>query len=454
MSVTLWLALLAEAVTVGILRHRLGRLWLRRPVTLLVLASVACQGLPAVLLAFTSVRAWDDTFRKGIAQGFTDDATLLMSAGMLGFTIAYLLTRPEWAGRETAADGTAAVRMPDWRPLALACAPLAILTYQGRGSNSLLETGNGAPLATSLAAEFYVILVVLTAFIFVLRHGHFLAVLLAQSSLLAATGERTPVLAAAITLIVLLCVVGHRPRSRDLHAAAAMTLAAILAITGLRAAQGRSVFYTDTGLGTRVAALGTGLAGLGDSPASGVAPSGPLLAQFTDRLDGDAFAGAILQAEHLGYSRLSAAYVPESLLLAVPSVAWPSKLSRGAALDPALLEMDDFGLQQVNFLPGLAGLYVGFLSTPWLIAFLAGLGVLCGSGERWLLRRRTPARLVLLTGAAVAALGYQMGLPEMLVTLRAAAVLAAIVWLAGTWRPFPEVRCGDSMKIRHVTPVT
>jgi hypothetical protein len=88
------------------------------------------------------------------------------------------------------------------------------------------------------------------------------------------------------------------------------------------------------------------------------------------------------------------------------------------------MEINSFGLQQVNYLPTLPGLYIGFLSAPWLIAFLAFLGLLCGWGERWLYRRCTPVRLVLLAGAVTAALSYETGLPGMLISLRGAAAIA------------------------------
>jgi hypothetical protein len=442
MSATMWLALLLQVTAVALLRLGLGKLWLGRPVSLLVLASLAYDGVSQVLLAFPSIAAWD-IFRLGIDQGYIDEADLIMSAGMLGLTITYLLARgaPHDAP-PSEDDATFAARVLDWRLLALACAPLAVLTYEGRGYNDgSLATGAGAGTATSLAAQFFVPLVALAAFALLLRCGTrwFLPVLAAQSILLAAAGERTPVIIDALALIVLLGHCGQRPRRSHLHAAVALTVLALLAITGLRAVQGRSVFYADSGLRTRVAALG---AGISAAPAAGT-PS--LAAQAAQRLDGTAFAGAVLQAEHYGQPRLVPAAVPESLLLVVPSAVWPGKLS-SAALDPYPREIGDFGLQRANLLPGLAGLYVGFLSAPWLIMFLGALGALCGRGERWLLRCRTPVRLVLLAGAVDAALCYEKGLPGMLVALRAAIVIAVIVRLgeAALRRRKPAVSCADT----------
>jgi hypothetical protein len=140
------------------------------------------------------------------------------------------------------------------------------------------------------------------------------------------------------------------------------------------------------------------------------------------RLDGTDFAGAILQARAMGYPALGAAAVPESLLVAVPSALWPSKLAH--ALTPVNAEIDDLGLQPVNFLPGLGGMYAGFLSPAWLIALLGLLGAVAGWAEARLLRMAGPAGLVMLAGSVIAVLDFEKGLPGILLDLRTAAVLA------------------------------
>ena len=95
----------------------------------------------------------------------------------------------------------------------------------------------------------------------------------------------------------------------------------------VRSQQGRSIFYVNNSVSSRVTALGEGL--LGGSATTGEPASPGLVAQFALREAGVNFAGAILQSINDGQPRLSARYVPESLLLAVPSVvlveqAWAS----------------------------------------------------------------------------------------------------------------------------------
>jgi hypothetical protein len=420
MSATMLFALLFQALSVILLRHCLGKTWLRRPATILVLVSVAYQGVSPLLLLIPSIKA-KDNFRLGITESAADNVMLLLSAAMLAFTVAYLLTRPDRVGQDGAAVRTVAAVL-DWRLLALGCAPLAVLTYEGRGYNSGVAAAD-ATTGDVLAASFFVILVALTAFSLVLRQGRgwFLPVLAAQSLLLAAAGERTPVITDAIVLVVMLCYAGMRPPLRQLQAAVALTVIAVLAVTGVRSVTGRSLFYRDSGLSARVSALGEG--------ALAAATTGvPVLAaELAKRMDGVAFAAGILQSESRGQPRLPAVGVPESLLLAVPSALWTSKLAHSAALAPVTEEAGDFGLQEVNFLPGLPGMYAGFLSPAALIVMLAVLGLVAGWGERWLLRSCTPARVVMLAGALRTALLYEQGLQGMLLALRGALVIALAV---------------------------
>lgn len=427
MTATLLTALIIQMMTIALLRHHLGRYWLRHPTTLIVLSAALYQGVSPLLLTIPSVSAIN-TFRNGVQQSFVDSATLMMSAGMLTFTVAYLLTRPQQLN--TAIEPAVMrkmIRVLDWKLLAFACIPLMILTYEGRGYNSGVPLeGSATSIGSHLAATFFVTLIVITAFSFLVRQGvrWFIPVLSAQSLVLAAAGERTPVVADAFTLILMLSIAGYRPSSRQLREASALTIIAVLAITGLRVEQGRSVFYTNSGLNTRVTALGGGLTEFTGTPGQGLAPA-DLIGQAAVRLDGTDFSGAILQSVSFGQRRLSPVFVLKSLLIVIPSAMWSSKLANESILNPPLLEINDFGLQQINFLPTFPGLFTGFLTAPWLVSFLALTGLLCGWGERWLFRRRTPARVVLITGAITAVLiSYGSGLPAMLVDLRTAAAIA------------------------------
>lgn len=425
MSTTLLAALLVQAVSLALLRHRVGRRWLLRPVVLFMLASTVDLGIAPALLAIPSVSA-QDSFAIGVKRSFTDQADLIMSVVMLGFTIAYLLTHPERVdGPSRPVNLAALTRVLDWRVLAAACVPMAVVTAAGRGYNDGSAAGAGTSLETNLVSTFFIVIIAAAAVAFVVRHGTrwFLPVLIVQSLLLALAGERTPILMDGLALIIVLIFIGIRLPRRQLLAVALLTVVALLAINGVRTQQGRDIFYTNSGLGSRISALGNGL--FGGSSVSDAAMPG-LVAQFATREAGVDFAGSILQSMSEGQPRLSASYVPESLLLAVPSFLWTSKLALGTGINPAQLQIDDFGLQQINYIPSMVGTYIGMLSFPWLLLLFFFLGLVFGRFERWLLRECTPARVILLAGAIASALLYEAGLPTIVVQMRAAAALALV----------------------------
>ncbi|MGH3205630.1 MAG: hypothetical protein ACRDP5_26795 [Streptosporangiaceae bacterium] len=455
MSTTLLAGLLTQAVSLTLLRHRVGRRWLLRPVGLFMVASSVNLGIAPVLLAIPSVSA-QDGFAIGVKRSFTDQADLIMSVAMLAFTIAYLLTHPERVnGPSRPVNLAALTRVLDWRVLAVACVPMAVVTAAGRGYNDGSPASAGTSLETNLVSTFFIVIIAAAAVALVLRHGTrwFLPVLIVQSLLLASAGERTPILGDGLALIVVLIFTGIRLPRRQLLAAALLAVVAMLAINGVRVQQGRDIFYTNSGLGSRISALGSGL--FGGSSVNDAAMPG-FVAQFASREAGVDFAGAILQSMSEGQPRLSAGYVPESLLLAVPSFLWKSKLALGTGINPAQLQIDDFGLQQINYIPGMVGTYIGMLSFPWLLLLFLFLGLVFGRFERWLLRECTPARVVLLTGTIASALLYEAGLPTIMVQMRAAAVLAVVAKGAelllygrrGAADPRPQPRAGWRPRLR------
>lgn len=131
MNVILLTALLLQVVAIVLLRHCLGHYWLRHPVTLISLLFTIYQGISPILLTFQSIGA-QDPYRNGVEQSFINYATLLISAGMLIFTIAHLMTRPEWTDVAGKSAGIReVVKAPNWRWLTGACVPVAVLTYEG-----------------------------------------------------------------------------------------------------------------------------------------------------------------------------------------------------------------------------------------------------------------------------------------------------------------------------------
>ena len=255
----------------------------------------------------------------------------------------------------------------------------------------------------------------------------FLSVLAGQSIILAAAGERLPLVINAVALLVLLAYVGMRPSRQQISMALALTMLTMIAITGYRAESGRTLYRENSGLNARVEALGSGFYGLVDT--SNASDSGPgLIAQAAARLDGNAFVGGVVQGMHYGDPKPSAADVGESMLVVIPHFLWPSKLTY-AALNPVLVQVQAFdslivvrGTTSAPLTTSL-GMYLGFLGPFWLIVFLAIIGAIFGWFERWIFLRLTAVRIVVLAATLQGLLAYEAGLPALLCSLRTAVIL-------------------------------
>ena len=235
--------------------------------------------------------------------------------------------------------------------------------------------------------------------------------LIVQSVVLAVAGERTPVLMDAIALILMLLFAGVRVPVLQLTAAIGLTVLVILSISGVRVQQGRALFYTDSGVvnadrrahhrlvRSRRVARRHGYAGTRHP----VRDPGLL--------------GRLRRRHPSGDQRRAAAAWPPSMfrnpccLPCRASSGRPSSTARRPWIPPNRRSMP-LASSMINFIPGMPGLYIGFLAPQWLVALFGLLGLAFGWFERWLLRECTPARLILLGGAVVTALWFEAGLPR------------------------------------------
>jgi hypothetical protein len=176
-------------------------------------------------------------------------------------------------------------------------------------------------LGTQLAATLFAVLTVTVTFALVVRHPRlFVPVLSGQTVLLAAAGGRWPVLTAALALCVLVANAWPAPLSAPGLDRFALTAVAILAVTGVRAAHGRSLQDTDSRVPARAAALATavtpkGTPGRGQPRTSRAGRGAVLMGTRSPPPSSGTSPG---EPRHPAVARES--------LMTVPSVLWPSKL--------------------------------------------------------------------------------------------------------------------------------
>lgn len=429
-------ALLLQVSSLLLLRQQLFGTWLQRPFSLMVIAATVYHGVSEVMMLVPSI-AKANVYRSGITQDDAHLAALCISGGIFIATLSYLVALGDKGrhSRPKLENLPAALQALDWRLLLAALIPLAAATYAGGGyaSGEVLDTRNQGTLQV-LASQFFLIVFVLTTFAFVARFGQkwTLPALGVQSVLMAAAGQRLEIIVGAITVCVLLNIIGHRPKARQLLAAATVGTLLILAIGTVRATAGREVFYSNTGISERVEAVTSAL--LQDGIQTNTGES--YIAQAAARLDSNELGGYVIRGLESGTKPLGWPAATKTLEVVVPSVVNPNKLAESGTVYSAKNQIrDHYERSSVDTLPGHFGLYLGFLG-PWgLLVLLGGVGVMFAIAERWLFQRVTAARLVWLTLLLLGVLFYEKGFTSLLTLLRYGVPLAAAAWFLQKWHP-------------------
>lgn len=423
MTATFVVALALLLASPWAMRLRYGRDWLLRPYGLLVAAAVVYHGISETVIRATG--AADYAPWRAASQA-VDHGMLVAAAGLLAMTLGYVALCPP-ASVSTAGDLSQLRAAFDWRITGAAAVPLFLATVAGRGyasGNALEGEGVGE---LGLAVQFFLPLVVLTAFGLLLRWPRaWLWVILGQSVVLAAAGQRLELFVAAVALVVLGARVGIRPSGRQLVTAALVAGLLALAISSIRADAGRGVFQSESGADERLAALWEGLA----APEVESVHGGSALEEAALRLDSNAWAGAVMAGmDEVG--AVGPRPVVGAVLTSVPSALYPDKLTDLSLLDrsPELAQITGLRLVVMDYLPGHVTTFLGALG-PWLmLLFNLGVGGVLGLLDRACTASSTPWRLVGTLLLVEAAMFFERGIDFYLVAGRAFLVLAAAAWV-------------------------
>jgi hypothetical protein len=417
------LALLASGPI--ILRRRYGRQWLLRPVSLLALAAVVYQGLSEAVIRLSGANALVG-YRPD--SDSIDNGMVVAGLALLTLTVGYVMTHKP-VHVDTDVDRADLGRVLDWRILALLTAPLLIATTSGQGyASGEVQNTQGAIDAGGLGYQFFIPMVVLTAFAYLLRHPTRLVLVIgAQTVVLAVAGQRLEILIAAIALAILGLRVGLRPERRQVVTTIALAMLAVIAIGSVRATVGRVIFQSDSGFEARVVALRDGLL----NPTLTSADGGNIASEAALRLDSATWTGAVDYA--LNNSRpLGLRPLQGAVLTSVPSVLYPDKVVDLSELDrsPEAAQIAGLRLQSLDYLPGHLTSFYGALGFWGLMGFSLLVGLALGLVERLALRRAGPISIVALTLLLMSALFYERGIDSYLLFGRSFVVFAVVLGVA------------------------
>jgi hypothetical protein len=417
------LALATQLVSVCLLRARLGRRWLGRPFTLFVLMAIVFHGV-SELLIHTGV-AFARSPRWSVEQSYIDDAVLAVSAALLACVLGYMVVvRPIGSPAPPLATVRSNLRLLDWRITGVAALPLLVATVGGKGyGNQFSYSLAPATILIALSNTFLVILVILTAFSFVLRHGRrwLVPVLATQSVVLAVVGQRIELFVGAVVLLCLLYHVNIRLGRGAVAVALAVAAVAALGITSARDSVGRGYFREDSGFVGRSKAIAMGT----------LSPPDParLWGEAAFRFDGNSFAGQVDKSVQSGSERLGAAAILDSLVVTVPSVLHAEKHSTGRGRSMEHQAVARLNVLPIDYAPGAIGPYLGAVGRPELAFLMVLVGLAFALVENWLLTRLTLNRILILASLFQGVLFFAKELSGILVFVRTGLLLVLVAMM-------------------------
>lgn len=419
MSALLFFGLAFQAASLGVMRWRLGRQMWTHIGFLFVAVAATYHGLVEVLQRTIADR---NPLSMVVAQHSIDVWVFIVGISLMGFAVVYVSTV------KPAVQVWAPV-IQGWRLLAVFLAlPVAMLV-----------SGMSSYWIGGLTNEFVTLGLPIVSYAVLQRRrsrAAFMAVVVAQSFVLALLGQRLEVGIAAALLLILARRHGLR-RDRVLARRAtkrrgrrlsthrtlqvvAVVIAAWAVLSLARATAGREAF-AGTSLGERVSAL------RGDVRASADSRSDVSFAEnYVYRLDGNTWPALVYEHRRAGWMGLTTA--ANALRVAVPSFLSPGKFSGDKTLDEETVIDRHFGLQaaiDVDYLPTQMGTVLTYYG-PWFLIFATmTAGWLFARLDSWIHRSSSTTALLVATGAAFAALQYERPMATYPLAARAVLVLAA-----------------------------
>jgi hypothetical protein len=411
MSITLLVGLGIQMLALVILLRYTGSRWLSYAGVLFVAMACVLHGLTEIVQVIFPGRNF---FRQLVAQDDIDSWVLIVSFGILVFSLSYILVlkrrrRTGDVGAAPWSAGKANVWVPDWRLAALFALSGYLVAVSGKDPEVL------GYWATGLTQQFLLFSVVLTSTLFLLKRQKWLIpIILVQSGALLLIGSRLTVLAGIVMLLSTLARNDFLIHRRQLILVALLIIASVLAISVTRAVLGRQVFLEEAS--ARVTAVLSGLQGVTDQLGTGT----DVADDFIYRFDGNAFPAMIAKEVGRGRPTLGLVTLRNDIFLAVPSFMNPNKLESSEAtreekLYLALYYQMPLG---IDYLPTILGVFFSYYGVVGFLIICAILGSLYAMADNWLQRSHTVWALLTGIGLTYCTVFMEQGVTIYILTFR------------------------------------
>ncbi|GAA2501952.1 hypothetical protein [Winogradskya humida] len=433
MTVSVVIGLLLQLLALWLVHVTIRGQWLRHTGAMLLTVAVIYQGVTELMQSLFPGR--EHSYRYLVRQDAIDNWVLLVSAAILLFAVGYVGSL-RLAGRRTGlphgapADPAGYLRDLKLRWLLISIVPLMITALTGRGETAQTTTSNGVTQTgyalAGLTEQFYVLLVGICGAALIARYGTrwMLPLFVVQGGLIALAGQRMAVVIACVLSLYGAAVCGVRPTRKQLTSTVLALAFLAMAISSARAAVGRDAFASGGDLTGRILAVAQGVENLPRA-------DGAVLDDVVYRFDGNAFGAIVTESLSRGAETVGLTTVKNDLLLAVPSLLYPTKIDtplRDRSEEVYLMER--YGLPlTVDYLPGLFGTIVSYYGPLGLVLIAVLIGMVWAVVDRWILDRASPLRMILGLGLTLCALSYEKGPAYYPAAMRGVLLFAFLLWV-------------------------
>ena len=428
MTVTFILGLGMCALSPTLMRFRYGRQWLLRPFGILTLMGFIYHGASEVVIRITDS---DELGSYRVNRDWAAEGMFTAGLALLALTLGYIAAtgnRPLPAS----SDLTTIKRSFDWRVTGALSVPLFAATVAGQGYASGAVLEGGGLNTPGFATQFFVTLILLTSFGLLVRYPNkFLLIVGGQSVLIAIAGQRLEIFIAATVLWVPATRVGVGPARKQVVAAVLVAGLAGFAISSVRGAGGRDLFYSDSGFSARVEALWKGITEPEDVESVN---GGSLLQEAFIRLESNNWTGSVEQAfQSHNADPIGARPLWNAVLTNIPSFLFPDKVTSLSLAERSVEYSQIMGLPlvDIDYLSGHATSFLGLFGKPGMLFWNFGFGAVLALLERLAGRSGGVAGVVFTLALTQAALFYERGQDYYLTLGRAALVIVIALWAWG-----------------------
>jgi hypothetical protein len=392
---------------------------------LLMAATFVYHGLTEMAQAIFPGR---DLYRDLAAPSWVAIWTLLISAGLALFTVAYLSGLKAMLKKKPSnlrlADLIANLDrayLLRW-PLLLGIGIPSFLFVLVRTQEN--DTPGGYWLS-GLAVQFTPLLLTLSFATVCIKTGgrRFLLIFLGFSIFLIASGNRFDVLATALLAISAMIRYGVKLPKSTLFIAAVTLVGAVTAISASRGTYGR--FRAGEGFVTRLEAIGSTIL----SPEN--ISTDELLDDSIYRFDGNSFGAMILERQSDGYGITGLKQAEATVGYMIPSFIYRGKLNLDEYLrNEEGYAVEFYGLPPIDYMSDFWTILLCYAG-PWgLLICALILGWICACLDNWLSRTSDVLPYLIGLGLSEIPANLEVGfLASILDTFRALVVLVPLVWL-------------------------